>query len=46
MQQSTSNLVGGITGKLFGGDEAPAEDAETHADESAPELPAVGAAAE
>ncbi len=46
MQQSTSNMVGGITGKLFGGKQSPAEDAEAQPDEPAPELPAVGAGPE
>ena len=46
MQQSTSNMLGGITGKLFGGKQAPAEDAEPQPDQPAPEPPAVGAALE
>lgn len=44
MQQSTSNLVGGITGKLFGGGEAAADDSEARPE--TPELPAVGASPE
>jgi hypothetical protein len=44
MQQRTSNMAGGITGKLFGGADAAADDAETQPE--TPEPPAVGAAPE